>query len=252
VTLPAGDVDYGRYGTGYATRRRGEPRIAALIAEALGSARMVLNVGAGAGSYEPRGVRVVAVEPSEAMIAQRPSNLGPAVRAVAGALPFGDGAVDASMAVVTVHQWPDAAAGLAEMRRVTTGPVVVLTFDPRTVARLWLAEYVPELFVVEAGRYPSISTVASALGPGTTVLPVPVPMDCVDGFTEAFYGRPEAFLDPAVRRSQSAWSFLTSGVEQRFVAHLSADLASGRWDERHGELRRRPEYSGAVRLVVGR
>jgi hypothetical protein len=49
----AGDVDYGRFGEGYVTRRRTDPRIARLILSALGLSRTVLNVGAGAGSNEP-------------------------------------------------------------------------------------------------------------------------------------------------------------------------------------------------------
>jgi hypothetical protein len=247
----SGDVDYERRGVGYAHRRRTEPRIAARVEEALGAATSVVNVGAGAGSYEPPGRTVVAVEPSETMIAQRPDGKGPAVRAVADALPLADGAVDAAMAMVTVHQWPDAAAGLAEMRRVSTGPVVVLTFDPEMLDLLWLAEYVPELLAAEARRYPTIASLVAALGPGTRVEEVPVPFDCVDGFTEAFYGRPEAFLDPAVRGGQSAWAFVPDAVQERFVASLTADLASGRWDERHGHLRRQPQFAGAVRLIVG-
>ena len=156
------------------------------------------------------------------------------------------------MATVTIHQWPDPAAGLHEMRRVTAGPVVVLTFDPSLLDRLWLMDYVPELLDAEARRYPTIPDLVACLGPHTEVLPVPVPFDCVDGFTEAFYGRPEAFLDSGVRRAQSAWSFVDPRVEARFVGRLSEDLASGRWDERYGQLRRQPAYDGAVRLVIGR
>ena len=248
---PAGDVDYARHGHGYAVRRRAEPRIAGLVAGALGPARTVLNVGAGAGSYEPGDRRVIAVEPSEAMIAQRPATTN-VIRAVAGALPLPDAAVDASMAMVTIHQWPDPAAGLAEMRRVTSGPVIVLTFDPALLDGLWLMDYVPELLDAEARRYPTMPDLVACLGPDTEVLPVPVPFDCIDGFTEAFYGRPEAFLDPEVRRAQSAWSFVDSRVEARFVDRLTQDLASGRWDDRYGQLRRQPLYHGAVRLVVGR
>ncbi len=251
MVRPAGDVDYARYGIGYRGRRRTEPSIAALIREALGPARTVLNVGAGAGSYEPADRRVVALEPSPAMIDQRSARSAPVLRAVAAALPLGDGAVDASMAVVTIHQWPNPASGLAEMRRVTSGPVVILTFDPSALSQLWLSEYVPELYVVEAARFPTIDTIASELGPAPSVRPVPIPFGCVDGFTEAFYGRPEAFLDPAVRRAQSAWAFVEPEVETRFVAELRADLTSGRWDRRHGHLRTQPHYVGAVRLIVG-
>ena len=153
---------------------------------------------------------MIAVEPSEAMIAQRPPPTTNVIRAVAGALPLADAAVDASMATVTIHQWPDPAAGLDEMRRVTAGPVVVLTFDPSLLDGLWLMDYVPELLEAEARRYPTVPDLVACLGPDTEVVPVPVPFDCIDGFTEAFYGRPEAFLDPDVRQAQSAWTFVDS------------------------------------------
>ncbi len=250
VGEPAGDVDYARYGEGYAGRRQTDPRIATLILSALGPALTVLNVGAGAGSYEPPERQVIAVEPSPAMLAQRPPGPARAIRAVAGALPLADHAVDASMATVTIHQWPDPRVGLAEMRRVTAGPVVVLTFDPSALEVLWLAEYSPELYAAEARRYPTIDSVLTALGEGATSAPVPVPFDCVDGFTEAFYGRPEAFLDPAVRRSQSAWSFVGPEAEARAVRRLAADLDTGRWDERHGHLRSQATFVGSLRLVT--
>ena len=248
---PAGDVDYARYGAGYAGRRQADPRIARLILTALGPARTVLNVGAGAGSYEPPECRVVAVEPSTAMVAQRPAGSPPVIRALAGALPLADRAVDASMATVTIHQWPDPLAGLAELTRVSAGPVVVLTFDPDALETLWLAGYCPDLYAAEARRYPPISSVVGSLGTGTTVRPVPVPFDCVDGFTEAYYGRPEAFLDPDVRRSQSAWSFVAPESEARAVEALADDLVSGRWDQRFGHLRHQASFVGSLRLVVG-
>jgi SAM-dependent methyltransferase len=193
---------------------------------------------------------VVAVEPSAAMIAQRPPGAVPVVRAVAGALPFPDRSVDASMATVTLHQWPDPAAGLAEMRRVTAGPVVILTFDPDALDRLWLAEYAPDLYRAERSRYPALAAIADALGGHAEVHPVPVPADCTDGFTEAFYGRPEAFLDPAVRAAQSAWRFVDDQVAAAAVDSLADDLASGRWDRRFGHLRTQPTFTGSLCLVV--
>ncbi len=161
LTAPglAGDVDYTRYGHGYAYRRRTEPRIAALVHAALGDARTVLNVGAGAGSYEPRDRYVLAIEPSAAMRAQRAPHLAPAIDGVAERLPFDDDAVDAAMALVTVHQWRDLRTGLQEMRRVSRGPVVVLTFDGDALDRFWLADYAPELITVERRRYPAISMI---------------------------------------------------------------------------------------------
>ncbi|HEX8001543.1 MAG TPA: class I SAM-dependent methyltransferase [Mycobacteriales bacterium] len=242
-----GDVDY--TGVAYAPRRRTDPRIAAYVTAALGDARTVVNVGAGAGSYEPPGRRVLAVEPSEAMLAQRPPGAAPAVRAVAEALPLADRSVDAAMATVTVHQWGDPERGLAELRRVARGPVVVLTFDPDALDLLWLAEYAPELVAAERRRYLPPARMADLLG-GGTVTPVPVPVDCVDGFTEACYARPEAFLDEGVRRAQSAWTFVPRAAEDRAVARLAADLADGTWDARYGALRDQPTFPGSLRLVV--
>lgn len=246
---PAGDYDYERHGQGYTAQRRTDPSIAALVHAALGDARTVLNVGAGAGSYEPEGRHVLAVEPSPAMRAQRPAHLPPAIDAVAEALPFDDDSVDAAMATITVHQWPDAAKGLSEMRRVARGPAVVLTFDGDALHRFWLADYVPELLEHERRRMPPIDAICDALGPETEVQTVPVPFDCLDGFSEAFYGRPERFLDDDVRGSQSFWGFAEPGVEDGFVATLRADLASGAWDDRHGALRAAPSYEGSLRLI---
>jgi SAM-dependent methyltransferase len=246
----AGDFDYDANGQGYARQRRTDPRIAALVHQALGSARTVLNVGAGAGSYEPIDRHVIAIEPSAAMRAQRPAQLAPAIHGVAESLPLDDQSVDGAMAMVTVHQWPDLEKGLAELRRVTRGPIVVLTFDGEALDRLWLGEYAPELFAVERRRYPAIDRIDAGLGGGCLMRPVPIPLDCADGFSEAFYGRPEQFLDAAVRRSQSAWGFIEPAVEERIVAALAADLESGAWDARHGHLRTQPFFEGAVRLIV--
>jgi SAM-dependent methyltransferase len=247
----AGDFDYDTHGRGYALRRRPDPRIAGLIHAALGDARTVLNVGAGAGSYEPDDRYVLAVEPSAAMRAQRPSGAAPALAATAERLPFDDDTFDAVMATVTVHQWHDTVVGLAELRRVARGPVVVLTFDGDELDRLWLAEYAPELMAVERRRYPAITTIAAAIGRTTDVLEVPIPIDCVDGFTEAYYARPEAFLDPQVRAAQSAWGFITPEATHRAVESLRSDLTSGRWQQRYGHLLTQPQFVGSLRLLVG-
>lgn len=235
----------------YSAGRRTDPRIAARVHEALGDARTVVNVGAGAGSYEPEDRHVIALEPSAAMRAQRPPYLTPAIDAVAEALPLGDSSVDAAMAMITVHQWSDPFQGLRELRRVSRGPVVVLTFDGDALDCFWLADYVPELLERERRRMPSIEAIATAVGPTAEVRPVPVPADCLDGFIEAFFARPESFLKEEVRRRQSAWSFVEPHVRRRFVQALAAHLASGAWDERYGEWRSRPMLDGSLRLVVG-
>lgn len=246
----AGDFDYDARGHGYALQRRTDPQIAALVHQALSSARTVLNVGAGAGSYEPLDRHVIAIEPSATMRSQRPKHLVPAIHGIAEKLPLDDQSVDASMASVTVHQWPDLQKGLSELRRVTRDRIIVLTFDGDALDRFWLTDYAPELMVVERSRYPAIETISKYLGGKTEVQTVPIPIDCVDGFTEAFYARPEKFLDPAVRRSQSAWGFVKDEVQERFVKTLADDLQSGAWEKRYGQWRQRPFFEGSLRLII--
>jgi SAM-dependent methyltransferase len=247
----AGDADYGLIGRGYASYRQPDREIAEFLGRALGGARSVLNVGAGAGSYEPVDREVTAVEPSASMRRQRPAHLSAAIDAVAEKLPFAGRSFDASMATFTVHQWTDLAAGLAEMRRVTRGCVLILTCDPQALDRCWLAEYAPEMISVEARRYPPISAIDLALGGGTEVISVPIPLNCTDGFGEAYYGRPERLLEPGARLANSAWSFVDSSVEQRFVKKLSRDIESGAWDAKYGRLRTQPHFDGSLRLIVG-
>lgn len=246
----AGDANYGEIGTSYARYRRPDPRIAQRVNDALGPARTVLNVGAGAGSYEPVDRQVTAVEPSASMRAQRPANLVTAIDAQAEELPFPDRSFDAAMTTFSVHQWGDLDRGLHEIRRVTRGPVVILTGDPAQLDRFWLYEYAPEVIDTEAGRYPSVSALAEGLGGLTQSVSVPIPLDCTDGFNEAYYGRPEALLDPAARLSCSAWSFVDEAVQQRFADHLRRDLDSGAWDRRFGHLRTQPTFAGSLVLVV--
>ncbi|MBR7827498.1 class I SAM-dependent methyltransferase [Actinospica sp. MGRD01-02] len=245
----AGDADYGRIGTGYAGYRRPEPRIAAVIEQALAGAKTLVNVGAGTGSYESQAFEVTAVEPSATMRAQRPAHLSPAIDAVAEALPFPDDAFDAAMTTYSVHQWSDLKAGLREMRRVARGPVVVVGGDPDRVRDYWLAEYAPEMMEIEARRYPTIGEIAETLGGIVEVTQIPIPFDCTDGFIEAYYGRPEALLDPEARKACSAWSLVDEQRAARYVEALSEAIESGAWDARHGHLRTQPSFDGSLVLI---
>jgi SAM-dependent methyltransferase len=247
----AGDVDYAKLASGYLNYRRPDFRIQLQIDRALGGAFTVLNVGAGAGGYEPAQCDVTAVEPSASMRAQRRSTK-PAIDATAETLPFADASFDASMATMSVHQWPDLEAGLANMRRVTKGSVVIMTADPALVERFWLNDYAPEVMSTEARRFPAIDRVASALGGAIAVEVVHIPLDCSDGFNQAYYGRPEVLLDEGARRANSAWSFVEPEVEERFVHDLRVDLASGAWDRKYGRLRALPTFDASLRLVVSR
>jgi SAM-dependent methyltransferase len=242
-------VDYERHGRKYARHRRPDPRIAARIHAALGDARTVLNVGAGAGSYEPCDRWVLAVEPSATMRAQRPAGAAPAIDARAEALPFDDGAFDAAMACVTIHHWEPPKAGLAELRRVSRGPVVIFTFELDYLPA-WQLELLHEGLVKERLRFPAIADIAATLGGRTRVEHLPTPGDCLDGFFEAFWRRPEALLDPAVRGAQSMWALLEPGVEQRIIDRLADALDSGAWEVKHGYLREQESFQGALRLVI--
>jgi SAM-dependent methyltransferase len=247
----SGEFDYDLHGDSYAEQRRPDPRIGALLDAALGDAPTLLNVGAGAGSYEPSSRYVIAIEPSAVMRRQRPAHLARAVPAIAERLPLAGGSVDAAMAIFTVHHWSNPRQGLRELRRVTRGPVVVMTLDPDLLGSWWFGRYIPELIAAERGRFLPIEAIRSTLGEPAVVQSVPVPFDCTDGFVEAFYGRPERLLDPAVREAQSIWSFGPATVQDRFVAELGRDLQSGAWDREHGKLRRLAEFDGGLRLVIG-
>lgn len=243
--------DYDQNDNDYPAFRAGDPRIAAYIHSTLGGARTVVNVGAGAGSYEPDDRLVTAIEPSESMCAQRLKHgRAPAVRATADAIPFDDNSFDAGMALLTVHHWPSLADGLREIRRVVRDRVVVMTFDPDQLDLLWNVHYFPDVVAVERRRYPRLSELVRLLGPTTDVISVPVPFDCSDGFQEAFYGRPEAFLEDGVRRNQSAWGFVDNEIERVQVERLRGDLENGAWDRRFGDHRTMAEFHGALRLVV--
>jgi SAM-dependent methyltransferase len=244
------DALYDRIGHGYAPIRQADPRFEAAIRRALGDARSVVNVGAGAGSYEPRDLDVTAVEPSAVMIAQRPPGSAPVVQASAEELPFPDDSFDAAMAIVTIHHWRDAAAGLAEMRRVALRRVVVLTFDHRVRQEQWIVhDYLPELAPRLFGAYPPIERICAAL-PGATVEVLPAPCDCTDRMFATLWARPEQYLDPEVRAGTSTWNGVSSEAAERALAALARDLESGAWDERRGHLRTLPELDVGLRLIA--
>lgn len=241
---------YDSIGATYPVTRRTDPLIATQIWAALGGAQTVVNVGAGTGSYEPADRDVTAVEPSRLMRAQRPAGAAPCVAATADSLPFEDQSFDAAMAVSTIHHWPDPIAGLREMRRVARR-VVVFTFDGSAAAlsdRFWLIrDYLPEVTQLYTG-WPLLGDLTAAIGARTE--PVPIPWNCADGFFEAYWRRPEAYLDDQVRRGMSAWTKVGHEAEQRAVHNLQHDHTCGWWAERNHELLHLQEADLGLRLLI--
>ena len=246
--MGAGSI-YDGIGESYAQTRRPDRRIAQQIHAALGDVSSVLNVGAGAGSYEPAST-VLAVEPSALMVAQRPIGSAMAVRGIAEALPVADGAVDAVMALLTMHHWHDVDAGVAELRRVARRRVVILTWDQQVTRDFWFVrDYVPRSADLDDSRAIPMDRLAAMLG-GARVEPVLVPHDCTDGFGAAFWRRPERYLEPAIRRGMSMLAQLDPADVLPGIERLRADLDSGEWAEMYGDLLTRNEFDAGYRLVI--
>jgi hypothetical protein len=234
---------YDRIGSGYARRRQADPRIGARIRGAIGPVDLVLNVGAGAGSYEPADCRVVAAEPAITMIRQRVPSGRPAVRARAEELPFGDKKFDVATAILTIHHWVDWRAGMLEMARAARR-LVIFTWDPRV--SFWLEEYLPAVWEEDRRKFPDPSAIASLLGGGRIDV-TPIPSDCSDGFLGAYWRRPAAYLDPDVRSSMST---LAAGGNLDGLERLAADLSSGSWQRKYADLLAANELDVGYRLVL--
>ena len=243
---------YDEIGHTYGTTRREDPIVRDRIRHALAGARSVVNVGAGTGSYEPRDRHVVAIEPSDVMAAQRPTDLAPAIRASAAPLPLRDESVDAAMAVLTIHHWDDQLeAGVRELRRVARGPVVIVTFDVEVSSDGWLVrDYLPEAAALDRRSFPAIDQLASWLGGSVRVETLPTSRETPDWTMASFWAHPERVLDATARNSTSGFARMEPSVVDRVVHEVERDLASGRWDQRNGHLRDLAEFDAGMRLVV--
>lgn len=237
---------YDEIGVGYKSLRQPDPRIAELISTALGDAECVLNVGAGAGSYEPQNRLITAVEPSAEMIRQRPESTTKVIQGCAEDLPFGQDQFDASMAVLTVHHWTDMAQGLRELRRVTRQKIVIFTFD-HTSCDFWLEDYIPNLFDQERQTFPALEDFEEVLG-RMDVTNVPIPHDCSDGFMCAYWRRPDAYLNENCRRAISTFSRL--GDVSTGLSRLRADIGTGAWHARYTDLLGKEECDLGYRLLI--
>jgi SAM-dependent methyltransferase len=243
-------TDYDTRAGAYSTARIPDRRLERRIHAALGDARSVINVGAGTGAYEPTDREVLAIEPSAAMIAARPSQAAPAVQATAESLPVADRSYEAAMAILTMHHWTDVRAGLAELRRVARHRIVLFTWDPDFDDALWLTQrYFPRIREQDRVCFPRLSLIESVLG-ALDVEPVPIPYECTDGFLGSRWRRPSAYLDPQVRDGMSGFSRLTEAETATGIKRLRDDLDSGAWRERFDHLLDLDEMDLGYRLIV--
>ncbi len=245
---------YNTIGYEYSVTRREDPKLRDRIVKALGDSRTIVNVGAGAGSYEPRDRHLIAIEPSDVMAAQRPDDLAPALRGSAFPLPLRDRSVDAAMAVLTIHHWDDGQeAGVRELRRVARGPVVIVTCDIDVCAQMWLyRDYLPEAADLDRATFPAIDQLVSWLGGDVSVEPVLTSRDTPDWSLTSFWAHPERVLDRSARNATSAFSRQNPVVVARVVEALESDLGDGTWDQRNGHLRTMTEYDAGTRLLIAR
>lgn len=238
---------YDDIGRTYSSRRQSDPRIAAAIESAVDGCASILNVGAGAGSYEPNCREVVAIEPSWRMILQRPPGTAPVVQGRAEALPFRDCSFDAVLGVLTVHHWKDQTKGFSECARVARSRVVFFTNDFDVCARFWLFDYFPELIQADQQIFPSIERFREAFG-SIEITDVPIAADCRDGFLGAYWKRPRAYIDPVVRASISTFSKIGNVDSQ--LARLENDIDSGAWDQRYARLQYLDKLDLGYRLIA--
>jgi SAM-dependent methyltransferase len=197
---------------------------------------------------------VIAVEPSEVMIRQRPAGTAPCVQGSAEALPLATASVDAAMAVLSVHHWPDLERGLREMARVARKRLVLLTWVPEApgATPFWLTEeYFPEIAAHDRTIFPTAAALAAMLerasgGGAVRMAPVPIPHDCIDGFLCAYWRRPELYLIEERRGAISSFARFDTGPG---LSKLRDDLSTGRWAERNVALLTSDALDLGYRLV---
>lgn len=250
--MPDRDARYDTIGHGYARYRREDARIRQRIRESLGGARTLANVGAGTGSYEPADLYVLAIEPSDVMVAQRPPTAAPAIRASAGALPLRDRSVDAAMAIITLHHWDaERERGVRELSRVARERVVIVTYDARVSSQMWLmADYLPEVAALDAEIFPDPEQIASWLEGTVRIETMPIARDTPDWMLGSYWAHPERVLDAEARAATSGFARMDKRVVDRVVAAVDRDLRNGTWEARHGALRKLDEYDVGLRLIV--
>lgn len=240
---------YDHTGRTYTRTRQPDPRFAAVVDDAVRGMESIADVGAGSGSYEPTGT-VIAVEPSQVMIAQRPPTAAPAVKAVAEQLPIRTDAVDAALAVLTVHHWTDLDRGIAELKRIARRRIIILTWEHTVFREFWLVrDYLPAAAETDARLAVALPRLTALLGE-VSITSIPIPHDCVDGFGGAYWRRPEAYLDETVRAGMSMLALTPAALLQDGLNRLHDDLTTDRWARRNAELLGKSHLDLGYRLLT--
>ena len=224
---------YDNIGINYSQKRQSDPRIAKQIQEKLNAAHRVLNIGAGAGSYEPQDLNLIAVEPSIEMINQRPKGAHPVVQASAEALPFPDNYVSHALTILSMHHWTNRDQAFKEINRVSTDYFIAVSWNPEA-APFWLTrDYFPEIIEMDRQIFPK-TTEIEAYFDKVSIEPLLIPDDCIDGFLAAYWKRPSAYLEQSVRNSISSFAKLED--PNPGLAILKSDLDRGIWESKNTSI----------------
>lgn len=253
---------YDQIGVGYSRHRRPDQRLVDAIVAQLGlyPGATVADIGAGSGNYSvalaDRGFRMKAVEPSNVMRRQAPHH--PGVQwfpGVAQAVPLESGSVAGVVCILAFHHFCSARQAALEMIRISSGPIVTFTYDPRAAENFWLKDYFPEIFTGASSIFPPLGQVCELFddaGLSSTTDVFNLPHDLQDMFLAAAWRRPHLYLDPEVRSCMSAFALADGNWVQSRIQRLQADLASGAWHERYGSLLGTQEYDAGYRFVCAR
>jgi ubiquinone/menaquinone biosynthesis C-methylase UbiE len=253
---------YDTIGADYAKHRPADSRIVDALGAALGLMPpcTLLDVGAGTAKYAralaERGFTLIAVEPSEVMRSQIvPHDRVRVIPATAEEIPLPAGAADGAFVILALHHFSDRRKALNEILRVIgDGRLVIFSFEPRALARFWLADYFPKLGRERPSSYSELEDVAAEVrmltGRVVRSVPFPLPRDLEDRFAAAGWATPESYLDPQVRSGISSFSLMPSEEVDNGVRRLAEDIASGEWDRKHGWLRNETHLDVGYRFII--
>ncbi|MBR8839382.1 MAG: class I SAM-dependent methyltransferase [Stigonema ocellatum SAG 48.90 = DSM 106950] len=251
---------YDSIGQQYSTTRIPDSRIVQAIIDLLNLPKrsIIADIGAGSGGYTQllanQGFSVYAVEPSSVMRSQAPKH--PQVQWLTGyaeELPLPDNSVDGLISILTIHHFSNLEKAFQEMHRIVkVGAIILLTFDIRLAQKIWLNDYFPWLWS-DALRLLPLNELANLIEANTTrrveAIPFLLPYDLSDLFAGAAWRRPELYLQPDVRAGISSFALANKPVIESGVKSLAADLSSGEWDTKYGEIRTLTEIDLGYRFL---